>query len=389
MPGSAATRVVSQPCSRERLFRSVRYNITSTSSRNYTTLNIPFRGHDKPLQNTIFTNLRAPRPQSSLANNINPIEALQTPHQSRTFSSKEKSSKSPRNDPQNTGGDDSNLFLDNIGKVFLGAIATVVLLLVRSSKGTTNRENKRIEVETKSLLDPLEIDDLRLANEEFSEDVFRTIYKNVRDAFPSKDAVRYLDFVSVVVQTMRELFGEEYTVQFGHLIDRVIIGVMEKDGGVGDDDNVGDVINDRTEDELPLSFLFAVLSLALNSPVSLRVELLYNVLNDRGGIDDGNASTAIVLKDDIVKMVDYLQKSCQLPSGAQILETQEKYPIQTYKVGTAKELVAKAHDDLIEVGRHVPEEGKGYSLEDFNNLLRSSYICAWGECYGPNSLKKK
>ena len=68
-----------------------------------------------------------------------------------------------------TAGD---LFLDNLGTVFLSSIALLILTLVRSSRGTTNKTNLRIAIEQSAALDPFEIDDFRTANDELTPDVF-------------------------------------------------------------------------------------------------------------------------------------------------------------------------------------------------------------------------
>ena len=75
--------------------------------------------------------------------------------------------------------DDSNLFLDNIGKIFLSAIGGVILMMLRSSRGTHNRTELRDHIETMAVLDPMEIEDLRLANSELTTEVwarYRRLY---------------------------------------------------------------------------------------------------------------------------------------------------------------------------------------------------------------------
>jgi len=131
----------------------------------------------------------------------------------------------------------SDVFLDNLGKIFFGAIASIIALLVRSSYGTSNQTRERETLEETSLLDPLEIDDLRSANKELfhnNSSLFKDIITQTNKSFPTGWA-SYFDFVSVVM----DVFGKTSSIQggeetrkgsflkFGHLIDRIVIDILE------------------------------------------------------------------------------------------------------------------------------------------------------------------
>ena len=294
--------------------------------------------------------------------------------------------------------DEPNIFLDNIGKIFLGAIGAVVLMLVRSSRATSDRTALRDYIEHHALLDPLEIDDLRVANSLLTVEVFERIMQDCYEAFPSGRA-SYEDFVSVVMTTMRRLKGEAFTVQLGHLIDRVAIAAIEREveleseivgGGTATSAGSPEHI-DSVKKQLPLPLLFAVLSLTLHGDVSDRVRLLFeamehdNSASGRSGGEEGTVSEA-----DIIKMVDYLQRTCQLVPDAQIVQTETKYPVQGYRRGTPAELVGCAKKLMADDGLWDEETRKGgggggddvrYDRSDFHRVLRTKQVCAWGECY--------
>jgi hypothetical protein len=243
--------------------------------------------------------------------------------------------------------DDSNIFLDNLGKIFLGAIGLLIGTLVRSSYGTSNRNKVRDELEEKASLDPLEVDDLRVANSELSPDVFRDIMEDVQDTFPLGVAT-YQDFVRSVRKTMSRLKGDAFTVELGHLLDRAVIAALHEQG--------------KSEDaQVPLTFLLAALSLALNSSVEDRIHILF----DATRLENGN-----VAYEDVRNMVGYLQDTCQLVPDAQVVQAEQKYPTQKYKRGTPKQLVQweGGSQDAMDV-------------DAFAAIIRSKSVCAWGECY--------
>jgi hypothetical protein len=270
-----------------------------------------------------------------------------------------------------TDGNSSNIFLDNLGKIFLAVIASVILSLVRSSYNTSTRATLRNKLEDDAVLDPAEIDDLRIANSEFTPDIFRDVIKDVYAAFPTGTA-SYDDFVHVVRTTMARSKGEAFTVELGHLIDRVVADILmskqDEGSSTGTDQSTA----------MPVSLWLATLSLALSSDVKDRIRILYEILQQEPG--SSTASTSIMAANgesepcvtisQVQDMVDYLQSSCQLPADTQIVPTEHKYPVQEWQRGGPKDLV--------------PWEGTQRDLIDlrtFATILRSKSVCAWGECY--------
>jgi hypothetical protein len=260
----------------------------------------------------------------------------------------------PKDEKKEKKKDDSNIFLDNLGTIFLTAIVCVVLTLVRSSYGTSNRNKLREKLEEDASLDPLEIDDLRVANCELNPGVFRSIMMNVAQDFPQGTA-RYEDFVFSVRKSMTTLKGDAFTIELGHLMDRVVDAALTKQGKT-------------REDEVSLVFLLTALSLAvdLDASVSDRIRVLYEVLQLNKG--------ANVTNSDVVEIVGYLQDTSQLTPEAQVIEGDSKIPTQQFKVATAEELIGWEGD-----------EAESVDVQAFSDILRSKAVCAWGECY----FKKK
>mmetsp|Transcript_27938 Transcript_27938/g.40975 ORF Transcript_27938/g.40975 Transcript_27938/m.40975 type:complete len:412 (-) Transcript_27938:47-1282(-) len=310
-------------------------------------------------------------------------------------SSSNESTSSTNNKKEKDKKDDSNIFLDNLGKIFLSSIGLVLLFLLRSTKSNNSRVALREEMENAALLDPLEIEDLRCANSDFTMEVWNTIVEEIKNEFVARgiSSMTYPQFLSLVMRVMKDVKGEGFTVQMGHLMDRVVIAELER-RREGNDNAAG---HQEGSDELPLSFLLASLSLALNSSVADRIRVLYdsmligNEMNNSSsssseGQESTNTNTNIndASKEQVEKMIQNLQSTCQLVPDAQIVETNSKVPYQTFRVGTGSELARRAREGYggKKGSQGVTRDGDGpVTLEDFHAILKSRTVCAWGECY--------
>ncbi|GAX19163.1 hypothetical protein FisN_3Lh107 [Fistulifera solaris] len=174
----------------------------------------------------------------------------------------------------------SNVFLDNLGAIFLSSIGLLIAYLVRSYMNTNKRNAVRDEIEKQAALDPLEIDDLRFANAQLTPDVFRKLITEVAD-----EEMTYLAFVEAVRRVLSSMKGPSFTVELGHLIDRVIVAALQKH-------------NRTTLDAMPVEFWWVALSLALNSSTPERIQILYQALKER---------RERVTLQDVTRIVDYLQ----------------------------------------------------------------------------------
>ncbi|KAL7462649.1 hypothetical protein ACHAXS_003026 [Conticribra weissflogii] len=279
--------------------------------------------------------------------------------------------------------DDSNIFLDNLGKIFLSTIGIVLLMLLRSTRSNNSRLALREDIESSSILDPMEIDDLRAANSDFTMEVWENIVEELKVVFPNGKAT-YPEFLSVVVRVMRGLKGEEFTIQLGHLVDRVVISELERvsDGCIAKTDSPKEG-SKIMETELPLSFLLATLSLALHSTVSNRIRVLYDAML-LSSFNEVKCDKQLVSGKEVSQMIQHLQNTCQLVADSQIVETNSKFPYQTFRVGTGAELTERARNGYggKKGAQGVTKEREGpVSLEEFHAILKSRAVCAWGECY--------
>eukprot|EP00591_Stephanopyxis_turris_P005846 CAMPEP_0195514276 /NCGR_PEP_ID=MMETSP0794_2-20130614/5712_1 /TAXON_ID=515487 /ORGANISM="Stephanopyxis turris, Strain CCMP 815" /LENGTH=373 /DNA_ID=CAMNT_0040642483 /DNA_START=204 /DNA_END=1325 /DNA_ORIENTATION=+ len=349
----------------------------------------------------IWNNAHTPK-HRILLNNFSTTTAGDAPPKNDGHTKKEGGNKKEK--------DTSDLFFDNVGKIFMASLVLVISWLIRSSKSGGNQTQLREDIENRTALDPLEIDDLREANEpHFNVELFQTLQKVVLESFPRR-VCKYEDFVSVVMKEMKGMGrGDEFTIQFGHLLDRVVIAVLE---GKSDRRNTSSssssfgnegVANDA---ELPVSFFLSLLTLCVTASVSEKYDLLFSILrannttntneehnrNDEReqhheGTGDVDSSKITLSEQDIIKMVGHLQDTCQLPPGPQVLEAETKYPLQEYKRGSAAELVKLGKVELFgEKSKKLEDGDLRYGREDFENLLRTSYICVWGECYNPKPV---
>lgn len=244
---------------------------------------------------------------------------------------------------------DSNIFFDNLGKIFLVVIAGIVATLVRSSRSTVNRNTIRDAIEESSVIDPVEIDELRLANSELQPEVYRTIMRELVDSYP-QGTCSYLEFTLVTRKVMAGLKGGAFTIQLGHLVDRVVLEVLVK-------------YQKSEADPFPLALWAATLSLSLNSSVDERMEVLFEALEKVG------SGSPVTVKE-VEEVVGHLQDTCQLPPETQIVPTTEKFPTQQWVRGSPEELV--------------PWDGSKNEIVDFDafqSILRTKSVCAWGECY--------
>ena len=318
--------------------------------------------------------------------------------QSNQQQQQSKSSSNDNDDKSKKKKDDSNIFLDNLGKIFLSTIGIVLFMLLRSTQSGNSRTALREDIESTSLLDPLEIEDLRIANSDFTIDVWYKIVNEIKKEFPNRnDKITYPEFLSVVLRVMRGIKGEGFTIQFGHLVDRVVVAELERIGTVGGNENECNDSNDGGNDgqkqslmqnELPLSFLYAALSLALYSTVADRVRALYEIMLGDDSNEDILSTT--IAGEQVAGMIQHLQNTCQLVPEAQIVETNSKIPYQTYRVGTGDELTKRAREGYGgkkgSVGVTAEKEGP-VSLEEFHAILKSRTVCAWGECYVKKSSR--
>ena len=332
-------------------------NSSSTAHATATTGFLPsFKATRKPWLSTMTT--------ASLSSATSPFataSATTATAANNGVDNKEQGGGGAGNDQNKTRKDAPNLFLDNLGTIFLTVIGLIIASLVRSFYGSTRKNNLRNQLEEASALDPIEVDDLRFANPFISVSVFRSLIADVRAAFPDGQAT-YRD----VVLTVRKALQSKHaipTIELGYLLDRVALQIAQESGTT-------------TAQVQPVTLWLVLLSLALNAPVPDRIRILYEILESDttestssiGG--SGNTTTVTLLK--VRDLVSYLQSTSQLVLDTQVLPTENQaYPIQSYHRGSPDELVRWDGGGL-----HDPID-----IDALAAILRSKSVCAWGECY--------
>ena len=330
-----------------------------------------------------------------------------------------------------------DIFLDNLGKIFLTTICLIITALIRSSLATTNQNNTRKYIEKYSILDPFEIHDLRLANEDIVDKnvwdwIVSTLWKKNKnddnsdniDDIEDDENMDYRKFISLVMTIMKEIQKnndkqkeeeqkEFSTIQLSYLLDRIVIALLQKKHQqeqekktkqqmiLGDNQSeyndiyVNEINQVDDNGKLDLSLLLVAFSLCLNSTIRDRVEALFDIMvhkqekQQQQNKKEGNISDTLVNKKYIIEMIGYLQDTCQLVPDAQIITSETKYPVQQYRIGTPLELtnigVTMKKDDLSDGALEEDVDRSLWTCDDFHQLLRSRAVCAWGECY----VKKK
>jgi len=300
------------------------------------------------------------------------------------------------------------LFLDNLGSIFLALVASLIVFIYRSTVSNGRIDKLRTEIEDTSVLDPMEVNEIRFANTDFTADIYNEIVITLYKQFASNTTeLNYEEFVPAVMTFLEgNKLKHGLTMQYGHLLDRVVYNLMETKNKQNESGGGFSTVDRSTVDvssvdyEKPQSLLFfmVLLSLCINSTPAERLDSLHKLLvvdaeanngNGNGGRNgDGDEKKAPL--ETIKKLVTHLQTTCQLPPEIQVIETGVRYPFVEHKRATGGELVGEALEGL---GWKEGEDAKvrtdyGVTLGDFVKMLKSRGICYCGECYsGKNSRK--
>ncbi|GMH63297.1 hypothetical protein TrLO_g6122 [Triparma laevis f. longispina] len=276
------------------------------------------------------------------------------------------SAKKSSDSKKSADDDDSNVFLDNLGKIFGLCILSIVLMVVRSSRGGTNRGNVRDEIEDTSVLDPVEIEDMRSLNEEFSPVLFRLVTSAVYSKYPTE--CTYKQFLSTTMSTLRKATSDPtFSIQLGHNIDRVVFTFPQY----------------HDEKAYPNSLFLTVLTMAVYSTVQERIKLIYEVAAQQ----ENKPPTDKVSSTITSKIVQHLADTCQLPPENQVIEVGSPYPIQQYEKATGEQMVKcvrKPYKDKNPELTYAAVGGGGedVDLEQWEKIMKSRLgPCPWGECY--------
>jgi len=296
-----------------------------------------------------------------------------------------------------------NIFLDHLGKIFLIGIGSLICTLVRSSYNTSNRNVIRDHLEDIAAVDPKELEEFREANSELTLDTMRqllSIYYQEHARIGSDNSgftSSYEEFITTIRRIMATRFpqfGDTFTIQTGHYLDRIVVAILEERG------EGASVMENH---ELPVALFFAAMASAMNGSVSDRIRILHEILlmeeekqqqqvatgiNFESSSDESSSNNNDAVPVDLVSltsvrdMVGYLQENCQLPPDTQIVPTERKYPTQLWRRATPGDMVPDIsgidNDSEKENGNN---NDAGVDLVEFAAILRTKSVCAWGECY--------
>ena len=326
----------------------------------------------------------------------------------------------------------SNIFLDNLGTMFLIFIGSIIGWLVRSYYNGVRKNTVRTTlIESTAHADPIELDELRLANTELTPSVFTEIIQHIIDqqmpatttdgeidhehsiqssSSSSTNRMTYPEFIFLVRTAMMKKNGEAFTIQCGHIIDRVVLAALIKyennknghdqkynrldsastdlaDPTIDDKDNHTTLVD---KIEMPIEFWLTVLSLALYSSAKERIEILHSVCHQFATPVPPPASESeptMISMTQVIQLIGYLQDTCQLVPDAQIIMTSHKYPLQEYIVGTPEQMIDHQQWDTNDEKNKNKDpdvasfKGNNITVGMLSDILTSRSVCAWGECY--------
>jgi hypothetical protein len=294
---------------------------------------------------------------------------------------------------------ENNLFLDNLGKIFGLSLLSIIVFVIRSSKKTSAQTAVKEDIENKAILDPVEIEEMRSVNNELTIAVFRKLCDSViRDSSEKGyTKITYPEFMRLVKEQYKLITKDSSsTLQFGHNLDRILFSLPN--------------YTDKTE--YTLVFLLTVISMCCYSTVDDRVTLLWDVVRHYdavscGGVGDGgdnnnnnktdNTSNTTTNNNNNTNnnkvnhksMQDFLQilaTTNQLPPEVYPIETDTRYPFQTYSVATGEDLLRRLRteedaDKVLVTKSLYGAVGDDVGEDEFKRILKAKGVCAWGECY--------
>jgi hypothetical protein len=318
-----------------------------------------------------------------------------------------------------------------MGTIFLTIIGGIVAWLVRSYLNSQERLAVRNRLEATSAADPIELDDVRVANtnlvrlnveafQQAMELVQQSQQLNVSSLDETGYRMTYPQFVSAVrtallhtIHTDTKSDAAAVTVQLGHVLDRIALSMLQKISSSLPDTVESPSRQLLTTVTLPLAQWWTLLSLAMDVesprqriPVLLQAMAMQSssMSMSMGGTEtDENAlgtnaledhASSTLTYDQVVELVSYLQASCQLAPDAQIVaDMSRQYPLQRYAIGSPHQLVdlalatkaaTTATANTMATKQQQPElqhEARLFDCQALEAILTSKSVCAWGECY--------
>jgi hypothetical protein len=235
---------------------------------------------------------------------------------------------------------------------FLSILSGISLMIYRTSSATSNFNSVKDKLQDSLVLVPEEQVELMIENRAFSSTIFADIASSLPSAFPTNKA-SYSDFVSHVQGYL------EAPIKVGHYLDRIILERRTSSSPSNQEEDV--------------RFLMTLLSLVMETEtLEDRASVLFKMISNFSQSESGG-NILKVSPDKVADIIEYLHLTNQLPIEKKVLKTAHEYPVQTYEVASAEDLLSEALIELKLGDTHISED-------DFVNILLSNAICAWGSC---------
>ena len=269
------------------------------------------------------------------------------------------------NNNKNSNNDESWLSKHS-GKIGISALVISVTLIYRYFNSMTMRSNKDSDISNSNAIDPYEYNQLKYDNNIsvlLYDDIVNNIIKKYSNSHSNSSS--YNDFISNVNRYI-SIEGHKYGVdrlRSGHLLDRILLKYLNADSS-----NTTSIYDEVVDVE----YLLVLLSMTVKGPAEDKIKSLYKLINNND--DSSSTTSSSISKERVIVLLQHLVNSCQIPSEKQVIETGVNYPLVTYRQKTPAEMV-KSYCD---VNKYTKDT---FDYEEFQSLLLSGSVCAWGECY--------
>jgi len=275
--------------------------------------------------------------------------------------------------------------------ITLTLVGSIIGYFYRGNKNTKIMKKLQNQMEQDAALSPEEVEEIRETNK-LNPVVFNLLATRIKQRFPQGEAKpsEFFDFVGTQVG------GEQGTLKSQHLFERLAL-VLE-----------AGVPNQMVSTEV----LMTAITMTLDSDIEERVRTLFKVFT--GSKADGTKMN----NDQLQRVIDSLMLTNQLPIRCMTREINH-YPYKIFEQSTSLFLAQRAVEQEVKrrkkaktLGEHEeeslagltselkradqlrdPESNKSnedfvkidmqkpeWTIEDFNDLLHTRAICAWGEC---------
>jgi len=289
------------------------------------------------------------------------------------------------------------------GKIGISALISTIFFFYSYYKSGRNRVDEEDALTLVQAVEPYEINEIRFSSQGFTRELFEQVTREAHARFPSGHA-RYEDYVLFVKKVLHDQ-NPSCQMGGGHLLDRI---VQQHE-------------HFHKTKELPLLFLLTLTNLGMQAPAVDRADTLFSAATTMSSITATTTTTTTTTtakeekeeaKDEEKEtlseeqantIVLHLAQTCQIPSEKQVKETGVQYPFKTFRIKTAQEMVQGFLDEKDKAAQEAAKKAnteqqtkqvqvqqqqqqqqqqqRSLTRQEFRELIVSSYVCAWAECY--------